>query len=181
MIDYTILVPRCQAFYSKIFLYFLSSQFFPFGFPERRCAAPSPNADTKTRLPLAPHLQHSRTASLPPARKPQRGQTANSPCGAGRKGSTLSHRERRGLARRCVKCRPQVREVRPGSAWLFNICYVLILENDVMSAAFHDGNRGNERDLGLLLQLGMVSAPQLHMVDLTLLSVRFTLSFRLPA
>ena len=104
MIDYTILVPRCQAFYSKIFLYFLSSQFFPFGFPERRCAAPSPNADTKTRLPLAPYLQHSRTASLPPARKPQRGQTANSPCGAGRKGSTLSHRSRR-------RARPPLREV----------------------------------------------------------------------
>ena len=174
MIDYTILVPRCQAFYSKIFLYFPSSQFFPFGFPERCCAAPSPNADTKTRLPLAPHLRHSRTASLPPARKPQRGQTANSPCGTGRKGSTPSHRGRRracpplremptagprnasrslhtsntaaqqasrslksrsagrqqtplavlaargvlfhteadgGLARRCAKCRPQVREV----------------------------------------------------------------------
>ena len=114
MIDYTILVPRCQAFYSKIFLYFPSSQFFLFNFSKRRLPT-----QTQKRASRSLHTSNTaaQRASLPLAsRSAGRQQTPLAVLAARR--VSFTPRPTAGLPaaarsadRRSAKCRPQVREV----------------------------------------------------------------------
>ena len=188
MIDYTILVPRCQAFYSKIFLYFPFSQFFPFGFPERRCWRRLP---TQTQKRASRSLHTSNTA----AQQASRSLKSRS---AGGQQTPLAVLAARGLLfpppapggppplRRSP---PQAPGPPPGPENLFPSPHPPPpppppppLPPARPTATPPQGDfRPPPVILAFCCSSGMVSAPQLHMVDLTLLSVRFTLSFRLPA